>query len=129
MARDLPSIPVVKAKDPLMHGEPVDSLIADIRAQVRAGKDCVVVDMGDVRWLNSKGLGALMSGLTSCRNAGGDMAIARANEKVMSLLMIAQVEKIFDTYDSVEEAIAELEEWRKRMEDTGGAASGEGAGA
>jgi len=115
MPREMPSIPVVKAQDPLMHGDPVDSLIADIRAQVQAGKNCVVVDMGDVRWLNSKGLGALMSGLTSCRNAGGDMAIARANEKVMSLLMIAQVEKIFDTYDTVEEAIAELREWRAKM--------------
>ena len=108
-------IPVVLAQDPLMHGEPVEHLVSAVRGHVQAGSSCVVVDLGEVRWVNSKGLGALMSGLISCRNAGGDMAIARANEKVMSLLMIAQLQDFFDTYDTVEEAVTELEDWRERL--------------
>ena len=68
----------------------------------------VVLDMGKVEWLNSSGLGLLMSCYTSCRNAGGDMVIARAARKVNSLFMLTQVVKVFDTFETTEEAIEDM---------------------
>lgn len=68
----------------------------------------MVLDMGKVEWLNSSGLGLLMGCMTSCRNAGGDMVIARAARKVNSLFMLTQVIKVFDTYETVEEAVEAL---------------------
>jgi len=68
----------------------------------------VVIDLGKVEWLNSSGLGLLMGCLSSCRNAGGDLVIARAGRKVNSVFMITQVIKVFETFETVEEAVNHL---------------------
>ncbi len=70
----------------------------------------VVLDMGKVEWLNSSGLGLLMGCLTSCRNAGGDLVVAQAAKKVNSLFMLTQVVKIFDTFETVDEAFDAMKE-------------------
>ena len=61
-----------------------------------------------VEWLNSSGLGTLIGCMTSCRNSGGEMVVARAARKVNSLFMLTQVIKVFDTFDTVEEAVDHL---------------------
>jgi len=66
----------------------------------------VVIDMGGVNYVNSSGLGTLISALTTMRNAGGDLRLARIGEKVQNLFVITQLVKVFDTYETVERALA-----------------------
>jgi len=72
----------------------------------------VVMDLGKVEWLNSSGLGMLIGCMTSCRNSGGEMVVARAARKVNSLFMLTQVIKVFQTFDTVDEAVDHLRELR-----------------
>jgi anti-sigma B factor antagonist len=65
----------------------------------------VVMDLGKVEWLNSSGLGMLIGCLTSCRNSGGELVIARPAKKVNSLFMLTQVIKVFQTFETVDEAV------------------------
>jgi anti-sigma B factor antagonist len=55
--------------------------------------------------MNSSGLGMLISGFTSVKNAGGALKLANATEKINSLLVITKLITIFDHYESVEEAV------------------------
>ncbi len=55
--------------------------------------------------MNSTGLGALMSSLTTMRNANGELKIARATDKVKSLFMVTKLITIFDSHETVEEAL------------------------
>jgi anti-sigma B factor antagonist len=55
--------------------------------------------------MNSTGLGALMSSLTTVKNAEGELKIARATDKVKSLFMVTKLITIFDSYDSIEDAL------------------------
>lgn len=66
----------------------------------------VVLDLGKVKWLNSSGLGTLISAMTSVRNKGGELCIANVTEKVESLFMITQLIKVFKTYETIDRAIA-----------------------
>ncbi len=66
----------------------------------------IVVDLGKVKWMNSSGLGALMGSLTTTKSAGGELKLTNVTDKVQSLFMITKLITIFETFDSVEEAIA-----------------------
>jgi anti-sigma B factor antagonist len=79
--------------------EHVKSLISD-------GIKKIVIDLGKVKWMNSSGLGALMASLSSIKNAGGTLKLANVTEKVQSLFMITQLITIFETYQSVDRAVA-----------------------
>ena len=102
-------------------------LILELRGKIMGGPDSnlfreslkdhldneikkVVVDLGKVDWMNSSGLGILIGGLTSVRNAKGEMKLARVTDKIKSLLMITKLVQVFDSYETVEAAIASFSE-------------------
>lgn len=99
-------VAVLRCKGSLM-GEPDTTKLREkIHSLVNDEIRRVVIDMGGVRWINSAGLGSLIAGLTTLRNAGGDLRLAHVTDKVESLFMITQLIKVFKSYDSVDRAIA-----------------------
>jgi len=66
----------------------------------------IPIDLSKVKWMNSSGLGALMAGLTTLRNAGGDLKLANVTKKIESLLLITKLITVFETYESVDRAVA-----------------------
>jgi len=69
------------------------------------GKKNVVVDLGSVKFMNSSGLGMLISGFTTIKNGGGSLKLANATEKINSLLVITKLITIFENFNSVDEAV------------------------
>lgn len=69
-----------------------------------AGKKNVIVDLARVKFMNSSGLGMLISALTTMRNAGGDLRLANAADRIQSLLIVTKLITIFQHFDSVGEA-------------------------
>ena len=67
-------------------------------------KKHIVVDLGSVKFMNSTGLGMLISGYTSVKNGGGSLKLANATEKINSLLVITKLITIFENFDSVDKA-------------------------
>ncbi len=96
---------VISLKGNLM-GDPETS---ELREKIYSciGRDDVkiVLDLSKIKWMNSSGLGALISSLTSVKNKGGEIRLANITEKVQSLFMITQLVRVFKSYDSVEEAV------------------------
>ena len=64
-----------------------------------------VIDLGELKFINSMGLGALIASLTSVRTRGGDMCLARLRDKVESIIMITKLVKVFRLYDTVVKAV------------------------
>jgi anti-sigma B factor antagonist len=62
-----------------------------------------------VKWMNSSGMGVLMACMTTLSNANGKLVLARVSEKVNSLLIITQLIKVFDTFETVERARSSLD--------------------
>ena len=64
----------------------------------------VVVDLSGTTFMDSSWLGALVSGLKTCRQAGGDLRIAAAGEQVRTVLKLTNLDRILRPYATVEDA-------------------------
>ena len=71
------------------------------------GRKKVVVDLSGVTFVDSSGLGALISGLKAARLAGGDLRIARPGEQARIILSLTTLDRVMRPYDTVEEALDE----------------------
>ena len=65
----------------------------------------IVIDLKDLNYLNSSGLGALITLLTKARKAGGDVVISNINEAISKLLVITKLNTVFIVANTNEEAI------------------------
>ncbi len=74
------------------------------------GKKNVVVDLSKTKFMNSSGLGMLISGMTTMRNAGGDLRLANVADRIQSLLVITKLITVFKHFDSVDEAVTSYDE-------------------
>lgn len=100
------SVVVIELKGKIMGGPDAQVFRDELKQHLDAGIKKVVVDLGKVDWMNSSGLGILIGGLTSVKNAGGEMKLARVTDKIKSLLMITKLVQVFDSFETVEAAIA-----------------------
>ncbi len=73
---------------------------------VDEGRTRVVVDLSEVVFIDSSGLGALVGGLKSARQAGGDLRIAGAGEQVRTVLGLTNLDRVLRPHASVEDALA-----------------------
>lgn len=71
---------------------------------VSDGTTRVVVDMTETTFLDSSGLGALIAGLKSARQAGGDLRIVGPTPAVTTVFELTNLDKVLRPRDSVEEA-------------------------
>ncbi len=87
-------------------GGPDATLLNDkLHKLIESGNTKVVADLSRVNWMNSSGLGILISALTTIRNSGGDLKLAAITDRIQSLLMITKLLTVFDTYDTVQSAM------------------------
>ena len=63
------------------------------------------VDLSGVRYMNSSGIGVLITLLTKFRNQEGEMILIKPSEKIEKLLLITKLNNIFSIVDSKEEAL------------------------
>lgn len=101
---------VLHLKGDLMGGPDSAKFHDRLRELKEAGHKNVVVDLHKVRFMNSSGLGVLIGGLTTMRNAGGDLRLANATDRIQSLLIVARLLTLFRHFDSVDEAIKSYSE-------------------
>ena len=76
-------------------------LITDI---VGGGDTRIVVDLSSTEFIDSSGLGALISGLKTARQAGGDLRIAAPTAQVETVLSLTNLNRVLKTYTSADVA-------------------------
>jgi anti-sigma B factor antagonist len=64
------------------------------------GQNKVLLDLGGVTYVDSAGLGELVSAQTDVRQAGGDLKLANLNGHQKQLLTMTRLHMIFETFDS-----------------------------
>ena len=73
---------------------------------VEGGGRHIVVDMEQVEFLDSTGLGVLVGGLKRARAQDGSLGLVCAQERILKIFRITGLEKVFGIYGSVDEAVA-----------------------
>lgn len=69
-----------------------------------------VIDISDLRYINSSGIGVLITVLTKFRNKSGEVYLVNPSESVRKLLIITKLNAIFNVALTIDEAILKLKE-------------------
>ncbi len=97
-------IVVLDVSGKIMGGDETTMFHGKIHEYINQNKKNFVVDLAKVDWMNSVGLGMLISALTTVRNAGGRLVLANI-DKIESILTITRLITVFEHYESRDEAI------------------------
>jgi len=85
------------------NGPALVELVSDMIATKKI-KFCLA-DISNIRYINSSGIGVLITILTKIRNKGGEMYLINPSDHVRKLLIITKLQAIFNIVNSVQEAI------------------------
>jgi anti-sigma B factor antagonist len=91
----------------IMGGEPSTMLRGKFTESLDSGNKKIVLDLSGVDWMNSIGLGMLVSILNSVKGAEGQLRLASI-DKIEKILMITKLVTIFEICDSADDAVAAL---------------------
>jgi anti-sigma B factor antagonist len=100
-------IAVVDCVGRIVFGEESTELRERVRALISSGAR-IVLNLGEVTYIDSGGLGTLVSLYTSARNADASIKLARLTRRVGDLLQVTKLLTVFDVYDTEEEAVQSL---------------------
>ncbi|MHB1048850.1 MAG: STAS domain-containing protein [Bacteroidota bacterium] len=103
--KEISGVMILKMDGSMLGGPEASELNNALHKLIEAKKKKVVVDLGDVSLMNSSGLGMLIGGVTTMRNAGGDLKIAHATEKVLQVFKITKVHSVIEIHDTVKSAV------------------------
>ena len=81
-------------------------LVELLHDHINQGITKCAIDISNVRYMNSSGIGVLITILTKLRNKDGEVVLINPSEQVKKLLVITKLNNIFTIYDTKEEAIA-----------------------
>jgi anti-sigma B factor antagonist len=81
------------------------SLRDALRQLAQEGGGSVIVDLGEVEFIDSSGLSALVSGLKALRSKGGTLSLTRAHPQALTALRLTMLDRVFPIFSTVEEAI------------------------
>ena len=103
--REQNGVTVLAPKGKIMGGPDSTELHEKLRDLIKGSVKKVVIDLSDVDWMNSTGLGILISSYTTLRNHSGELKLANVTDKIQSLLTITKLVSVFDAHDSVDSAV------------------------
>ena len=86
-------------------GEGSVQLREAVKDLLDSGKNKILLNLGDVSYVDSSGIGELVSSYTTTSNRGGQLKLLNLGKKIKDLLMITKLLTVFQTYEDEQEAI------------------------
>ncbi|HQU92787.1 MAG TPA: STAS domain-containing protein [Pyrinomonadaceae bacterium] len=87
-------------------GEGSVALRSAIRRLLGEGKNKILLNLGAVGYIDSSGIGELVSSFTAVNKEGGSLKLLNLTQKIQDLLAITKLLTVFDVYDAEAEALA-----------------------
>jgi len=103
--KDVNGVTVLALLGRVVLGDESNQLRTRLKDFVTEGKPKLVLDLAEVKYIDSAGLGTLVAGFTSAQNKGVDMKLANLTKKFDEQLHITKLVTVFDVYDTVEDAV------------------------
>jgi anti-sigma B factor antagonist len=104
--RRVGNVTVLDLSGKIVLGEGSVVLRDAVRDVLASGSNEILLNLADVNYIDSSGLGELVSALTAVKHAGGELKLLKLTEKVQDLLQITKLYTVFDIKDDEAEAIA-----------------------
>ena len=83
-----------------------DTILKDkIHSLINQGHKNIIVNLGNVSYLDSSGLGHLVAAYTTVANSGGKLKLINLTKKLQTLMTMTKLLTVFDVFDSEQEAV------------------------
>ncbi len=105
-SREAGKVTILEVSGKLMGGEDADLFRDTIHGLLEQGRKRILVDLSEVRWVNSTGVGILITGYTTMRRNKGDLKLLNVSNKIQSILYVTKLNLIFECFDDEDEAVA-----------------------
>jgi anti-sigma B factor antagonist len=105
-SRKVDGIVIVDLSGRITLGEGAVVLRDTVKEISSRGEKKILLNLGDVTYIDSSGIGELVAAFTSVKNAGGELKLLNLTKKVHDLLQITKLYTVFDVQDSEASAIA-----------------------
>lgn len=103
--REVSGITVLDIEGRIVLGEESNSFRERVKSLLAAGKRKVVLNMANVSYIDSAGLGTLVATFHSARSQGATLKLANLGSKFREVLQVTKLMTVFDTYDSEAAAV------------------------
>jgi anti-sigma B factor antagonist len=104
-SREISGVTVVDVSGRITLGEGSAMLREMVRDMMSKGQLKIVLNLGDVTYIDSSGIGELVSGFTTVRNHGGELKLLNLTKKVHDLLQITKLYTVFDVHNDESKAL------------------------
>jgi anti-sigma B factor antagonist len=103
--RQVGDVTVVDVAGRITLGEGSSTLRDTLRELVAKNQKKVLLNLGEVSYIDSSGIGELVSGFTTVTNQGGQLKLLNLTKRVQDLLQITKLYTVFDVHDDEATAI------------------------
>jgi len=104
-SREISGVTVVDVSGRITLGEGSAMLREMVRDLLDKGRKKIVLNLGDVNYIDSSGIGELVSGFTTVKNQGGELKLLNLTKKVHDLLQITKLYTVFDVHNDEHAAV------------------------
>ena len=103
--RQVGDVMVIDVAGRITLGEGSSALRDALRDLVSKNQKKILLNLGDVSYIDSSGIGELVSGFTTVTNSGGNLKLLNLNKRVKDLLQITKLYTVFDVHEEEAGAI------------------------
>ncbi|HMD77922.1 MAG TPA: STAS domain-containing protein [Terracidiphilus sp.] len=105
-SRQVGGVAVLDLSGKITLGEGSVQIRDAIRGLIGKGQKSILLNLGNVNYIDSSGLGELVSAYTTAKNQGAALKLLKLTKKVHDLLQLTKLYTVFDIYDDEASAIA-----------------------
>jgi anti-sigma B factor antagonist len=103
--RQVGDVTILDMRGKITIGEGSVALRTAIRRLLEEGKKKILLNLAEVGYIDSSGIGELVSSYTAINKEGGGLKLLKLTQKLRDLLTITKLLTVFDVYESEEEAL------------------------
>ena len=103
--RTVDSVTVVDLQGRLMLGDDTEQFRTEIRELIQSGLKNILLNMGNVGYIDSSGVGELVRAYASVTNQGGQLKLLNLTKKLHDLSMVTKLLTVFEAHENEKQAI------------------------
>jgi anti-sigma B factor antagonist len=98
-------IAILELSGKLMGGPDSEAFAETLKTLIHEGVHNFVVNMERVRWVNSTGLGILISGYQTVQKSGGELKLLKVSDRIENIFIVSKLYTVFESYNDEDEAV------------------------
>ncbi len=111
--RHFDDVTILEFKCDIIIGLGTTELRQQTRRLIGEGRVKIILNLAEVRYVDSSGMGEMVAALTTAARHGGDIALLNVSDNVLHLLKVTKLVTVFAIYDDEQEAVKSIKGGRK----------------